>query len=130
MANWIILCAKRAGMNFKYFTVSVVTTLYFVPHSGQNLSFPSNLCLITSVVSKAERLIQAMQVHQKKQETEIQLLKEKTKELEFMNALLSDRLALAQRKQFGSSSADGKTEENSLKTATFSAFCELTGKSV
>ena len=49
-------------------------------------------------------LIQAMQVHQKKQETEIQLLKEKTKELEFMNALLSDRLALAQRKQFGSSS--------------------------
>ena len=34
-------------------------------------------------------LIQAMQVHQKKQETEIQLLKEKTKELEFMNALLS-----------------------------------------
>ena len=49
-------------------------------------------------------LIQAMQAHQKKQETEIQLLKEKTKELEFMNALLSDRLALAQRKQFGSSS--------------------------
>ena len=49
-------------------------------------------------------LIQAMQVHQKKQETEIQLLKEKTKELEFMNALLSDRLALAQRKQFGTSS--------------------------
>ena len=46
-------------------------------------------------------LIQAMQVYQKKQETEIQLLKEKTKELEFMNALLSDRLALAQRKQFG-----------------------------
>ena len=49
-------------------------------------------------------LIQAMQTYQKKQETEIQLLKEKTKELEFMNALLSDRLALAQRKQFGSSS--------------------------
>ena len=49
-------------------------------------------------------LIQAMQAYQKKQETEIQLLKEKTKELEFMNALLSDRLALAQRKQFGSSS--------------------------
>ena len=48
--------------------------------------------------------IQAMQTYQKKQETEIQLLKEKTKELEFMNALLSDRLALAQRKQFGSSS--------------------------
>ena len=49
-------------------------------------------------------LIQAMQAYQKKQETEIQLLKEKMKELEFMNALLSDRLALAQRKQFGSSS--------------------------
>ena len=49
-------------------------------------------------------LIQTMQTYQKKQETEIQLLKEKTKELEFMNALLSDRLALAQRKQFGPSS--------------------------
>ena len=42
--------------------------------------------------------------------TEGQLLKDKQKELEFMNAMLSDRLALAQRRRFGSSSekyADG-----------------------
>lgn len=44
-------------------------------------------------------LLRIMQAHQKKQADEIQILKEKTKELEFMNALLSDRLALAQRKQ-------------------------------
>ena len=37
-------------------------------------------------------------------ETEVQLLKDKQKELEFMNAMLSDRLALAQRRRFGSSS--------------------------
>lgn len=49
-------------------------------------------------------LLTAMQAHQKKQETKIRLLTEKTKELEFMNALLSDRLTLARRKQFGSSS--------------------------
>ena len=48
-------------------------------------------------------LLTAMQAHQKKQETKIRLLTEKTKELEFMNALLSDRLTLARRKQFGSS---------------------------
>lgn len=39
-----------------------------------------------------------------KKDMEIQLLKDKQKELEFINAMLSDRLALAQRKQFGSSS--------------------------
>ena len=58
-------------------------------------------------------LMQAMQVHQQKQENEIRLLKEKTKELEFLNAMLSDRLTLAQRKRFGSSSekyADGYTQ--------------------
>ena len=58
-------------------------------------------------------LMQAMQMHQQKQETETKLLKEKTKELEFLNAMLSDRLTLAQRKQFGSSSekyADGFTQ--------------------
>lgn len=58
-------------------------------------------------------LIQAMQKRQKEQETQIQLLKEKAKELEFINALLSDRLTLAQRRQFGSSSekyADGYTQ--------------------
>ena len=45
-------------------------------------------------------LMQAMQVHQQKQENEIRILKEKTKELEFLNAMLSDRLTLAQRKRF------------------------------
>ena len=49
-------------------------------------------------------LVQAMQERQKKQETEIRLLKEKAKKLEFLNAMLSDRLAPAQRKQFGASS--------------------------
>ena len=65
-------------------------------------------------------LMQAMQAHQKKQETRIQLLEEKMKELEFMNALLSDRLTLAQRKQFGSSSekyADGYTQMNLFNEA-------------
>ncbi len=50
---------------------------------------------------------------QKKQEDKIRLLEEKTKELEFMNAMLSDRLTLAQRKRFGPSSekyADGYTQ--------------------
>lgn len=42
-------------------------------------------------------LMQAMQAHQQKQENEIRLLKEKTKELEFLNAMFSDRLTLAQR---------------------------------
>ncbi len=65
-------------------------------------------------------LMQAMQAHQKKQETKIQLLEEKMQELEFMNALLSDRLALAQRKQFGSSSekySDGYTQMNLFNEA-------------
>lgn len=65
-------------------------------------------------------LMQAMQAHQKKQETKIQLLEEKMKELEFMNALLSDRLTLAKRKQFGSSSekyADGYTQMNLFNEA-------------
>ena len=50
-----------------------------------------------------------------KQETRIQLLEEKTKELEFLNAMLSDRLTLAQRKRFGASSekyADGYAQMN------------------
>lgn len=62
-------------------------------------------------------LVKIMQGHYQKQkealekqETRIQLLEEKTKELEFLNAMLSDRLTLAQRKRFGASSekyADG-----------------------
>lgn len=58
-------------------------------------------------------LMQAMQENQQKQEKENQLLREKTKELEFLNAMLSDRLTLAQRKRFGSFSekyADGYTQ--------------------
>lgn len=60
-------------------------------------------------------LMQIMQGHQQKQEQQIRLLLEKTKELEFLNAMLSDRLTLAQRKQFGSSSekyAAGYTQMN------------------
>lgn len=55
-----------------------------------------------------------------KKDTEIQLLKDKQKELEFMNALLSDRLALSQRKQFGSSSekyAEGYKQMNLFNEA-------------
>ena len=51
-----------------------------------------------------------MQEQKRKNENEIQLLKDKQKELEFMNAMLSDRLALEQRRRFGKSSekyADG-----------------------
>ena len=51
-----------------------------------------------------------MQEQKSKNENEIQLLKDKQKELEFMNAMLSDRLALEQRRRFGKSSekyADG-----------------------
>ena len=49
-------------------------------------------------------LMKIMNAQAVKKDMEIQLLKDKHTELEFMNALLSDRLALAQRKQFGSSS--------------------------
>lgn len=49
-------------------------------------------------------VLKIMQEQSRKKENEIQLLKDKQKELEFMNAMLADRLALAQRKQFGSSS--------------------------
>lgn len=69
-------------------------------------------------------LVKIMQGHYQKQketlekqETRIQLLEEKTKELEFLNAMLSDRLTLAQRKRFGASSekyADGYTQLNLL----------------
>ena len=55
-----------------------------------------------------------------KQETRIQLLEEKTKELKFLNAMLSDRLTLAQRKRFGASSekyADGYTQMNLFNEA-------------
>ena len=56
---------------------------------------------------KGEDLIKVtllMQEQKSKNENEIQLLKDKQKELEFMNAMLSDRLALEQRRRFGKSS--------------------------
>ena len=65
-------------------------------------------------------LIKIMQEQRQKQETRIQLLEEKTKELEFLNAMLSDRLTLAQRKRFGASSekyADGYTQLNLFNEA-------------
>ena len=49
-------------------------------------------------------LLKIMTRHQQKQEARIQLLEEQKKELEFLNAMLSDRLTLAQRKRFGASS--------------------------
>ena len=63
-----------------------------------------------------ENMMEVMRIMQnqvQKKETEVQLLKDKQKELEFMNAMLSDRLALAQRRRFGSSSekyADGSEQ--------------------
>lgn len=65
-------------------------------------------------------LMKTMQEHDQKQEAKIQILEEKTKELEFLNAMLSNRLALAQRKQFGPSSekyADGYTQLNLFNEA-------------
>lgn len=72
-------------------------------------------------------LVKVMQGHYQKQketlekqETRIHLLEEKTKELEFLNAMLSDRLTLAQRKRFGASSekyADGYTQLNLFNEA-------------
>lgn len=58
-------------------------------------------------------LMQAMQKHQQEQDSQIRAHKEKTKELEFLNAMLSERLTIAQRRQFGVSSekyADGYTQ--------------------
>ena len=78
-------------------------------------------------------LVKIMQGHYQKQketlekqETRIQLLEEKTKELEFLNAMLSDRLTLAQRKRFGASSekyADGYTQLNLFNEAEQRSEC-------
>ena len=40
-------------------------------------------------------LMKTMQKHQQEQENQIRILTEKTKELEFLNAMLSDRLTLS-----------------------------------
>ena len=72
-------------------------------------------------------LLKIMMQHQQKQEetlqkqeTRIQLLEEQKKELEFLNAMLSDRLTLAQKKRFGASSekyAEGYTQMNLFNEA-------------
>lgn len=70
-------------------------------------------------------LMKTMQEHYQKQEPKIQILEEKTKELEFLNAMLSDRLILAQRKQFGPSSekyADGYMQLNLFNEADSDAL--------
>lgn len=80
-----------------------------------------------------ENLIEIMKIMKEqsaKKDTEIQLLKDKQKELEFMNAMLSDRLALARRKQFGSSSekyAEGYEQMDLFNEAEASADPEAEG---
>lgn len=66
-------------------------------------------------------VMRIMQNQVRKKDTKLLLLKDKQKELEFMNAMISDRLALAQRRRFGSSSekyADGyeQMKEEFLKS--------------
>ena len=74
-----------------------------------------------------ENMMEVMRIMQnqvRKKETEVQLLKDKQKELEFMNAMLSDRLALAQRRRFGSSSekyADGYAQMDLFNEAEANA---------
>ncbi|UWP56416.1 transposase [Roseburia intestinalis] len=74
-----------------------------------------------------ENMMEVMRIMQnqvQKKETEVQLLKDKQKELEFMNAMLSDRLALAQRRRFGSSSekyADGYEQMDLFNEAEVNA---------
>ena len=71
------------------------------------------ILLMQKQQSKLEEKISGLQ---KKQ----QVLEEKNKELEFINALLSDRLSIAQRKRFGSSSekyADGYEQMNLFNEA-------------
>lgn len=70
-----------------------------------------------------ENLAQAlklMQEHQTKLEAKQKILEEKVHELEFLNALLSDKLTLARKKQFGSSSEkyqDGYVQMNLFNEA-------------
>ena len=69
---------------------------------------------------KQEETLQKQEETLQKQETRIQLLEEQKKELEFLNAMLSDRLTLAQKKRFGASSekyAEGYTQMNLFNEA-------------
>ena len=72
-------------------------------------------------------LMQVMQEQQRKAETKIKLMEEKQKELEFLNAMLSDRLALAKKQRFGASSekyADGYEQLNLFNEAEAAADVE------
>lgn len=76
-----------------------------------------DLCSLFKIMQqhqqKQEKALQKQEEMLQKQETRIQLLEEQKKELEFLNAMLSDRLTLAQKKRFGASSekyAEGYTQ--------------------
>ena len=56
-------------------------------------------------------LMQVMQEQQRKTETKMKLIEEKQKELEFLNAMLSDRLTLAKKQRFGASSEKRRKED-------------------
>ena len=75
-----------------------------------------NLTEVILLMQKQQSKLEKISGLQKKQ----QVLEEKNKELEFINALLSDRLSIAQRKRFGSSSekyADGYEQMNLFNEA-------------
>lgn len=87
-------------------------------------------------VESLRKLCGLMSGQIKKQENQIRILDEKVHELEFMNALLNDKLTVSQRKQFGSSSekmADGyeqlslfnEAEEYADATATEPEYDEV-----
>ena len=81
-----------------------------------------------------ENMMEVMRIMQnqvRKKETEIQLLKDRQKELEFMNAMLSDRFALAQRRRFGSSGekyADGYEQMDLFNEAEVNADTDTAEK--
>lgn len=60
-----------------------------------------NLALI---VASMQKKVEALQQTMADKENQVKLLEEKNSELEFLNALLSEKLSVAQRKQFGASS--------------------------
>lgn len=77
----------------------------------------SLLKLMQQHQQKQEEALQRQEERLQNQETKIRMLEEQKKELEFLNAMLSDRLTLARRKRFGASSekyADGYTQLNLL----------------
>ena len=66
-------------------------------------------------------LMQVMQEKQRKTETKMKLMEEKQKELEFLNAMLSDRLTLAKKQRFGASSEKYADGYEQMRSRTF--FC-------